>query len=261
VHATKTYCGSEDVPPLILNVGTTWRSVSFTSSLPLPAGKCHVVPTEFEAGWASERVWMGRWRVKSRALLGLWNWSCVENIAGDIWHSCADATLNSDVWNLWPGNTNGRSCTACILTAQTLFIWTWTAYNDLRVWPCVLHGLQTVTVGSIIFVQYITTEKTKVQAVAKYRDTCGAYTRSADIGGFYSGDKAEGAWNWPYSAEVKEWITYVYLDSLHTPSWRGQKQPCFHFCLLTLWVVFKKRKGFGSYLCFHHQVNVPCSVW
>ena len=47
--------------------------------------------------------------------------------------------------------------------------------------------------GSIIFVQYITAEKTKVQAVAKYRATFVAYTFSADSGSFYSGDKADGA--------------------------------------------------------------------
>jgi len=48
-------------------------------------------------------------------------------------------------------------------------------------------------VRSIIFVQYITAEKTKVQAVAKYRATFGAYIFSADTGSFNSGNKADGA--------------------------------------------------------------------
>ena len=55
VHVTKAYCGSRRIAPLILHLGTKWRSVvSFTSRL-----LCHreriPLSIEFKAGWATWR--------------------------------------------------------------------------------------------------------------------------------------------------------------------------------------------------------------
>jgi len=52
------YRGSRGIAPVILNFSTTCKSVFTFKPLPLYTQEGTPVPTEYEAVWASEPVWM-----------------------------------------------------------------------------------------------------------------------------------------------------------------------------------------------------------
>jgi hypothetical protein len=67
------YEKSRGIAPLILNIDTRWRSVVNITPLPLYPWERTPVPTESEAGWATEPV-CTHWR--GRKLLPLPNGCC-----------------------------------------------------------------------------------------------------------------------------------------------------------------------------------------
>jgi hypothetical protein len=48
--------GGGGTSPLILNLGTSWRTGNFAPRLPYPQERTHVL-TKWEVGWAPEPVW------------------------------------------------------------------------------------------------------------------------------------------------------------------------------------------------------------
>ena len=58
VHTLKAYMESRCIAPHILNLSTRWRSLDNFTSLLLYFEKRNPVPTEYEAGWDPELVWV-----------------------------------------------------------------------------------------------------------------------------------------------------------------------------------------------------------
>jgi hypothetical protein len=54
----RSYGGVGDTAPLILNLGTGWRTGNFAPRLLYPLERPHVL-TKWEAGWAPEPVYPG----------------------------------------------------------------------------------------------------------------------------------------------------------------------------------------------------------
>jgi len=62
IHPAKACRGRRSLAPLTLKFGTRWRWVINFTSRSLYPQEINSVPTELEAGWAPERVWVLRRR-------------------------------------------------------------------------------------------------------------------------------------------------------------------------------------------------------